>query len=91
MALFAESMVFLIIVAFISTRKLALIPSKIQAFCESLMGFFWGLTDSMIGQGGRKHIPLVASLFLFIVTANLVTHLDANVSLIMKNAPHIQV
>ncbi len=65
------AMGFLIILAFIATRKLEIIPNKGQAFSESLMGFFWGLTDSMIGAEGRKHIPLVASLFLFIVTANL--------------------
>lgn len=65
------AMGFLIILALIATRKLTLIPSKTQAFSEGLMGFFWGLTDSMIGKNGRKHIPLIASLFLFIVTANL--------------------
>lgn len=69
------AMGFLIIFALIATRKLTLLPSKIQAFCEGLMGFFWGLTDSMIGHEGRKHIPLVASLFLFIVTANLMGQL----------------
>lgn len=69
------AMVFLIVVAFVATRKLALVPSKVQAFAESLMGFFWDLTDSMIGKEGRKHIPLVASLFLFIVTANLMGQL----------------
>lgn len=65
------AMVFLIILAIIATRKLTIVPNKGQAFSESLMGFFWGLTDSLIGPEGRKHIPLVASLFLFIVTANL--------------------
>ena len=65
----------LIVFAFISTRKLALVPSRLQAFCENLLGFFWGLTDSMIGKEGRKHIPLVASLFLFIITANLMGQL----------------
>lgn len=69
------AMAFVIIFAFIATRKLSLVPTKIQAFAESLMGFFWGLTDTMIGHEGRKHIPLVASLFLFIVTANLMGQL----------------
>lgn len=69
------AMGFVIVVSFIATRKLAIIPTKIQAFSESLMGFFWGLTDTMIGKEGRKHIPLVASLFLFIVTANLMGQL----------------
>ena len=29
----------------------------------------------MIHEGGRKHFPLIASLFLFIVTANLMGQL----------------
>lgn len=65
------AMGFMIVFALIATRKLNMVPSKLQAFCENLMGFFWGLVDSMIGHEGRKHIPLIASLFLFIVTANL--------------------
>lgn len=69
------AMGFLIVLAFVATRKLAIVPSRVQAFSESLMGFFWGLTDSMIGKEGRKHIPLVASLFLFIITANLMGQL----------------
>ena len=70
------AMAFLIIFAYISTRNLSIIPNKLQAFCEKVLGFFWSLTDSMIGKDeGRKHIPLVASLFLFIVTANLMGQL----------------
>lgn len=69
------AMAFVIIFSFIATRKLTLIPSKMQAFAESVMGYFWGLTDSMIGHEGRKHVPLIASLFLFIVTANLMGQL----------------
>lgn len=69
------AMGFLIVVAFVSTRKLSLIPSKLQAFAENLMGVFWGLTDSMIAHNGKKHVPLVASLFLFIITANLMGQL----------------
>lgn len=70
------AMLFLIIFCFIATRNLSIVPGSIQAFCETVMGFFWNLTDSMIGKDeGRKHIPLVASLFLFIVTANLMGQL----------------
>lgn len=61
--------------AFISTRKLSIVPNKLQAFCESIMEFFYGMTDSMIGREGAKHIPLVASLFLFILVANLMGQL----------------
>lgn len=64
-----------IVFAIIATRKLSLVPSRIQAFAESLMGFFWAQVDSMIGHEGRKHVPIVASLFLFIVTGNLMGQL----------------
>lgn len=61
----------LIILAFIASRNLSIVPSKPQFLGEKLMGCFWGLTDSMIQKDGRKHVPLLASLFLFILTANL--------------------
>ena len=65
------AMAVILVFAFVATRKLSVIPSKIQAFCESVMGFFWDQVDQMIGEEGRKHVPLAASLFLFIVVANL--------------------
>lgn len=65
------AMAAILIFAFVATRKLSVIPTKLQAFCETLMGFFWGQVDQMIGAEGRKHVPIVASLFLFIVVANL--------------------
>lgn len=61
----------LIILAFALTRNLSIIPTKAQFVGEKIMEMFWGLTDSMIQRNGRKHVPLLASLFLFILTANL--------------------
>lgn len=66
------AMLIIIVIAFISTRKLSIVPTKIQAFAESIVGMFVNLTESMIGEKeGKKHVPLAASLFLFIITANL--------------------
>ncbi len=65
----------LIVFAFIATRKMTLIPNKLQAVAEGIIGVFVNLTDSMIGKNGRKHVPLLASLFLFILTANLLGQL----------------
>ncbi len=61
----------LIVLAFIATRNLSVVPGKAQFLGEKVMEMFWGLTDSMIQKNGRKHVPLLASLFLFILTANL--------------------
>ena len=65
----------LIVFAFLATRKMSIITTKLQAVAEGILGAFVGLTDSMIGKNGRKHIPLLATLFLFILTANLLGQL----------------
>lgn len=65
----------LIVFALLATRKMSIIPNKLQAVAEGILGVFVNLTDSMIGKNGRKHVPLLASLFLFILTANLLGQL----------------
>ena len=65
----------LIVFAILATRKLSVIPTKLQAVAEGIIGAFVGLTESMIGKTGKKHIPLLATLFLFILTANLIGQL----------------
>ncbi|MDD3237735.1 MAG: F0F1 ATP synthase subunit A [Candidatus Gastranaerophilales bacterium] len=70
------AMAVLILFALLATRKLALIPNKLQALAEGILGAFYGLTDMMIGgKEGAKHVPLVASLFLFILVSNLMGQL----------------
>lgn len=69
------AMIFLIIVSFIATRKLSIFPTKLQLVFEKILGYFKDLVDNMIGHEGEKHFPLIASLFLFIVTANLMGQL----------------
>ncbi len=73
------AMAVILIFAFIATRKLSVIPGKIQAVSESLMKFFWGTLDTMIANDNRKHVPLVASLFLFILIANLMGQLPLRI------------
>ena len=73
------AMAFLLIVAFIATRKLSIFPNKLQLIFEKILGYFDGLISGMIVEGGRKHFPLIASLFLFIVTANLMGQLPLKI------------
>jgi F-type H+-transporting ATPase subunit a len=65
------AMLFVIILALLTKKNLGIIPTKIQLGFEGILKFFWSISDELMGKEGRKHIPLVASLFLFIVTANL--------------------
>jgi F-type H+-transporting ATPase subunit a len=69
------AMAFLLIVSLVATRKLSIFPTKIQLVFEKILDYFDGLVSGMIHEGGRRHFPLVASLFLFIVTANLMGQL----------------
>ncbi|WP_227762544.1 F0F1 ATP synthase subunit A [Zhaonella formicivorans] len=54
----------------ISTRNLKLIPSGKQHFPEMIVEFLYGLLESVLGHGGKKYIPLVGSLFIFILFLN---------------------
>ena len=65
----------LIVFALIATRKLEIIPNKIQIISEGIMNFFNDITSSMIGKNSERHIPLLSTLFLFIVTGNLIGQL----------------
>ena len=67
------AMAFIIVVSFLLTRNLQIIPTKGQAISEKIMDFF---LDALKGiKNGEKHIPLIGSLFLFILFANLMGQL----------------
>ena len=66
-------LVMLILLGFFiaATRSLQLVPSGLQNFAEVLVERFLVLLDDVIGHEGRRYFPLVATLGLFILTANL--------------------
>lgn len=67
------AMLFVIIVSFFLTRKLEIIPNKVQIVAESIVNFFRGSLSDI--KDADKHVPLVGSLFLFILFANLMGQL----------------
>jgi F-type H+-transporting ATPase subunit a len=67
------AMTVVLIVAFLLTGKLEIIPNKLQTVAESVIKFFIGNVSEI--KNGEKHIPLVGSLFLFILFANLMGQL----------------
>ena len=73
------AMAVVIIFALIATRKLSMFPNKLQAFCENILKFFWGTLDTMMPNQYRQHVPLVASLFMFILIANLMGQLPLRI------------
>ncbi len=61
----------LILFAFTVTRKLDIVPDGLQSFSEMLMEFIENISTSQIRESGEKHVPLIGSLFLFILIGNL--------------------
>lgn len=70
------SMLLLIIIALITTRKLEMVPGKLQLVGEGIVKYFNAITKSSMGnENAQKHIAIILTLFLFILTANLVGQL----------------
>lgn len=70
------TMAILIVIAFIATRDVSIVPSKLQAVFESIIKYFGDIAKSnMTKADAEKHLPLLLTLFLFILTANLIGQL----------------
>lgn len=67
------AMAILIVVAVIAGRKPTLIPGKIQNFFEMIFEFVIGYMTEIFGNRKRAltYFPLIATIFLFIATSNL--------------------
>ena len=63
-------MAVLIIFSLAATRKLSLVPSGIQTIAELIVGALHDFFSSVTGKYIDKFFPLIATLFLFIITAN---------------------
>ncbi len=63
----------LVLIAFfkMTVSHLSLFPGKLQVLLESIYGFFRNLLEDMVGPEGRRFIPAVGTLGLFIATSNL--------------------
>ena len=66
-------MIVLATVAFIASRNLQLVPRGLQNVIEVVLEQFIGMIDDVMGHQGRKYLPLIATLGLFILGANLLS------------------
>jgi F-type H+-transporting ATPase subunit a len=55
----------------ISTSNLAIVPGRMQAAVETLYDFIGDMLHQSVGPEGKRYIPLVFSLFIFVLAANL--------------------
>lgn len=70
------TMIILISIAFVTTRKISLVPNKLQLIAEGIVNYFSNITKASMGEKeAKRHLPLILTLFMFILTANLVGQL----------------
>ncbi|MGN6375944.1 MAG: F0F1 ATP synthase subunit A [Sphingomonas sp.] len=48
-----------------------LVPSRMQAAVEYVYGFVVGMLDENVGPGGRRFVPLIFSVFIFVLALNI--------------------
>jgi len=64
-------MAFLMLLFGLASRKLTLIPSKRQSALELIIQTFEGLITDIIGPEGKRYLPLVATVGLFVFSCNM--------------------
>ena len=64
-------MLFIIILSFIFVRKLNIFPKKIQTVVEIFVNWIYDFFTETLGENGKKYIPILGSMLLFIAFSNL--------------------
>lgn len=60
----------LAIISIIVSRRLKKVPGRTQSGLEVIVEKLANLLDSLIGQGGRKYLPVLGTVFIFIFCLN---------------------
>jgi len=64
------AVVLLIIFALVATRKMSLVPTGLQNVAETIVEALLNMSEQAAGPSARRFLPLVATLFLYILFAN---------------------
>jgi F-type H+-transporting ATPase subunit a len=62
---------FLVVVLGLAARKRSLVPRGVQNVIELIIGFLEGLLVDIIGPEGKKYLPMIGTVGLFILCSNL--------------------
>lgn len=81
--IFIPMILTIVLLVYISLLKnnFRLIPSSIQYFFEQLVKFIYTVVKNQIGFTGFNYVPLVLTIFIFVLFANLLSLIPFGVSL----------
>ena len=56
---------------YFGSRNMRMVPVRLQASCEAVVECLNGFVCGILGPGGKKYTPFLGTLFLYILTMNL--------------------
>jgi F-type H+-transporting ATPase subunit a len=65
------TMILLLAIGYLTTRRLQLVPGGGQSLMELVVGGLLGFMEQVMGHHAKEHLPVIGGIVLFIVTANL--------------------
>src|SRR4030042_6762590 len=63
---------FLIVLLGLASRKLSPVPSSRQGLLETIYQVFEGILTDIIGESGKKYLPMIGTIGLFIFCSNMI-------------------
>jgi F-type H+-transporting ATPase subunit a len=57
-------------IAWLGTRRMARVPTRLQAFCEMIVEGLSNFFHGVLGDAAPRYVPLLGSLFLYILVMN---------------------
>ena len=81
------SIIVLVGISYAITRRLKLIPSRLQSILEAAVGWLLNFCQEVAGEkNGRRFFPIVATIFLFVITNAWLSLLPGFGSILITNA-----
>ena len=65
-------MAILIVISFLASRSVKMVPGGVQNLMESVVAGIDGLLEDTMGKEGKAYFPLIATFALFILVSNLI-------------------
>lgn len=81
-------MALLIIIAFLATRDLEMVPSGLQNAVEWAIEAFYGMVESVAGERAPQFFPLVMTILLFVLVVNWMELIPGVDSIGLLEHPH---
>ena len=84
------SITLLVLLFWAATRRMKLVPGRFQAIAESVIAYLYDFCTDIAGEkNGRKFFPLVATIFLFVITNALMNLIPGYNSVLIDDGHHM--